>query len=66
MSDRVIIVQLGSEEEKAPADKRAGSPGQDVWRFKEIRETLWGTGKSAKGSKGIWDFSGIRKKLWGR
>ena len=64
MTHRVVIVQSGSEEEKAPSEKKAGGPVQDVWRFKEIRKTLWETGTSAKGAKGIWDFSGIRKRLW--
>ena len=54
----------------APEEKRGslgvGGVDKDVWRFKEIRDALWGTGTSTKSSKGIWDFSGLRKRLWGR
>ena len=66
MSDQVIIIQLRPQTDKAPTKKSTGIVGRDVWRFKEIKETLWGTGSSTKGPNDVWDFPGIRKRLWGR
>lgn len=65
MSDRVIIIQLGPQTDEVPTKKGTGIVGRDVWRFKEIRQTLWGSSTSNKGPNDIWDFPGIRKRLWG-
>jgi len=61
-----INIDLG---EGAGVEKAAEAKpkANDVWRFNEIRETLWGKGAS-KGlsSKDMWDMSGIRNTLWGK
>jgi hypothetical protein len=62
-----IIFEMDGEEEKEAPDKGPHSAGpQDVWRFGEIRETLWGDGSPIAGLGDVWDFPGIRKTLWGR
>ena len=62
-----IIIEMKPEEVKDAPDKETHSKGpQDVWRFGEIRKTLWGDGSSVAGPRDVWDFAGIRKTLWGR
>lgn len=65
MSDRIIIIQLGPQTDEVPTKKGTGIVGRDVWRFNEIRQTLWGTGTSTRSPNDVWDFPGIRKRLWG-
>jgi len=66
MSDRIIIIQGEPRPEKAARPRGLQIVGHDVWRFGEIKETLWGKGPSARRSNDVWNFSGIRKQLWGR
>jgi len=62
-----IIIETDAKEGKEAPDKGTHSKGpQDVWRFGEIRKTLWGDGSSVAGPRDVWDFAGIRKTLWGK
>lgn len=62
-----IIVETDAQEEKEAPDKGTQSKGpQDVWRYGEIRKTLWGKGPGVGVRGDVWDFAGIRKTLWGK
>jgi len=62
MKHRVTIEFDGGEEPKeAPAEERQ-SQADDVWRFGEIRETLWGKGEPSDPL----GLGKIRERLWGK
>jgi len=54
------------EKQDVPAKTPEIHDPHDVWRFGEIRETLWGKGALPQMPSGLYDLSGIRKTLWGR
>jgi len=63
---RIIVETDGGEHEEAKDKGPQGKGPQDVWRFGEIRKTLWGDGSSVAGPRDVWDFAGIRRTLWGK
>jgi hypothetical protein len=63
MSDQIIIIQSEPRTYERSAKKGTGVVGRDVWHFKEIRETLWGTGSPTKGLNRLWGPPRIRTRL---
>ena len=61
-----IIFEMEPNDEKQASPERSQKGPQDVWRFGEIRKTLWGEQPTLGLRHDVWDFAGIRKSLWGR
>ena len=62
-----ISFEIGPDEGgNVPDEKPAANNHQDMFRFGEIRQTLWGKGPPVAVRHDLWDLSGIRKTLWGR
>jgi len=62
MKNRVTIEFDGGEKvQKEPREEKQGQ-AKDVWRFGEIRETLWGKGKPSDPL----GLGKIRERLWGK
>lgn len=49
-----------------PASEPKTHDAKDIWRFDEIRKTLWGKGPGIKVNTDLYDLTSIRKNLWGR
>jgi hypothetical protein len=66
MKYRMTFEQEPDEQANEVKEKETKLQANDVWRFGEIRETLWGKVPPVQPHPEIWDFSGIRKTLWGK
>lgn len=49
-----------------PVSELKTQAAKDVWRFADIRKTLWGKGPGMKINTDLYDLTSIRKNLWGR
>jgi len=66
MKYRVIFEQETDEQPTQVNEDEEKAQANDLWRFGEIRETLWGKGPLVQLHPEMWDLSGIRKTLWGK
>ncbi len=63
---RIVFEPDPGDQKKDSSEGPQSRGPQDVWRFGEIRTTLWGKEPFTKSNRNIWDFSRIRKTLWGK
>jgi hypothetical protein len=66
MKYRMTFEQEPDEQANEVNEEERNPQANDVWRFAEIRETLWGKGVGIDVRKDLFDFEGLRKTLWGK
>ena len=66
MKHRITFEQEPDEQSNEAKQEERNPHANDVWRFGEIRETLWGKGMGIDVRTDLFDFEGIRKTLWGK
>jgi|GEM_PF-2169904 hypothetical protein len=66
MKYRMTFEQEPDEQSNEVKEEARNPQTNDMWRFGEIRETLWGKGPGFVMRTDLFDFDAIRETLWGK